>query len=55
MPHVNSRALSGEKPCINKAILRAFNAQLRNFQYARTGAEDLLPLQDVYCLALDWA
>ena len=34
MSHViNSRALTGEKPCINKAI----NARLRSFQYDRTG------------------
>ena len=27
---------------------RAVNARLRNFQYVRTGATDLLPLRDVY-------
>ena len=31
------------------------NARLRNFQYDRTGATDLLPLRDVYCLALEGA
>ena len=44
MSHViNSRALTGEKPSINKAIHALFNALLRNFQYDRTGATDLLP------------
>ena len=55
MSHVlNSRALTGEKPCINKAI-HALNARLRNFQYDRTGATELLPLRDVYCPALERA
>ena len=31
------------------------NARLRNFQYDRTGATDLLPLRDVYCPALERA
>ena len=49
VPHViNNRVLTGEEPCINKAIQRAVNAWLRNFQYDRTGATDLLPLRDVY-------
>ena len=43
MSHViKSRALSGEKPCINKAIPRAVNTRLRNFQYDRIGATDLV-------------
>ena len=33
----------------------AVNARLRNFQYDRTGATDLLPLRDVYCPALERA
>ena len=48
MSHViNSRALTGEKPCINKiqGNSRTINARLRNFQYVRTGATDLLPLR----------
>ena len=57
MPHViNSRALTSEKPCITKAIhARAVNALLRNFQYGRTGATDLLALRDVYFPALERA
>ena len=50
---INSRALSGEKPCINKGNSRAVNARLRNFQYDPTGATDLLPLRDVYYPALE--
>ena len=42
---INSHALIGEKPCINKS--RAVNARLRNFQYACTGATELLPSRDV--------
>ena len=34
---------------------RVVNARIRNFQYDRTGATDLLPLQDVYCPALERA
>ena len=52
MSHViNSRALTGEKPCIKKVNSRAVNARLRNFQYARTGAIELLPSRHVYCPA----
>ena len=52
MSHViNSRALTGEK----QGNSRAVNARLRNFQYDRTGATDLLPLRDVYCSALERA
>ena len=50
---INSRALTGEKPCINKTIHALL--MLGNFQYDRTGATDLLPLRDVYCLALERA
>ena len=54
MAHViNSRALTGEKPCIYNGNSRAVNARLRNFQYDRTGATDLLPLRNVYCPALE--
>ena len=52
---INSRALTGEKPCINKGNSRAVNARLHNVQYARTGAIELLPLRDVYCPALEQA
>ena len=34
---------------------RAVNARLRNFQYDRTGATDLLPSRHVYCQALERA
>ena len=34
---------------------RAVYARLRNFEYDRTGATDLLPLRDVYYLALERA
>ena len=55
MSHViNSRALTGEKPCIH-GNSRADNSRLRNFQYDRNGATDLLPLGDVYCVALERA
>ena len=50
------------QPCINrrKAVYlqdnsRPVYARLRNFQYNRTGATDLLPLRDVYCPALERA
>ena len=40
MAHViNSRALTGEKPCINKTIHALFNARLRKFQYGRKGLQ----------------
>ena len=56
MPHViNSRALTGEKPCINKAIHALLMHGLRSVQYARTGATELLPSRDVYCPALERA
>ena len=42
---INSRALTGEKPCINKAIYALLMNQLRNFQYDHTGATELLPLR----------
>ena len=34
---IYSRALTGEKPCINKAIHALLMHGLRNFQYNRTG------------------
>ena len=34
---------------------RDVNARLRNFQYERTRATDLLPLRDVFCPALEGA
>ena len=39
----------------NKNQIYHYNkhAQLRNFQYDRTGATDLLPLRDMYCSALE--
>ena len=38
-----------------KSNSRAVNARLCNFQYARTGATELLPSWDVYCPALERA
>ena len=57
MPHIiNSRTLTDEKLCMYlQGNSRAANAWLRNFQYDRTGATDLLPLRDVYCPALERA
>ena len=55
---INSRALTGKKPCINKAIhalLMHGYACSKMFQYVRTRATDLLPLWHVYCPALDRA
>ena len=48
---MNSRALTGEKPCINKAIHALLMHGYTNFQYARTGVTELLPSRDVYCPA----
>ena len=57
---INSRALTGEKPCINKAIHTLLThgymaTRLHNFQYDRTGAINLMPLRDAYCLAQERA
>ena len=56
VPHViNSRALTGEKPCIKKAIHGPLMQGYVNFHYACTGTTELLPSRDVYCPALERA
>ena len=50
-PVINNRALTGEKPCINKAIHALLMHGYATFN-DRTGATDLLPLRDVFCPAL---
>ena len=40
---VNSHALTGEKPCINKGFSRAVEAQNINIQYDRTGPTKIIP------------
>ena len=49
MSHViNSRALTGEKPCINKAIHALLTHGYATFNMIVPGPQILLPLRDMY-------
>ena len=56
VPHViKSRALTGEKPCINKAIHALLKHGYATFNMVVPGPQILQPLRDVYCSALERA
>ena len=52
---INSRALTGEKPCINKAIQALLMHGYATFNMIVPGPQIFLPLRDVYCPALEQA